>query len=329
MGEHWTHRRIARLSLLLVSVLSAFILTAISQPKFDRWYETDNAGLLFSTEARIAALLDQAKKSRRVGSDASFLRTVKRIVESSPRDTRVLNSATKVLTEYGDKTQCELALGLTTDYLVGNSPEAGVLSDRASAKSCLRDHRGAFEDLTQALEIAPTDFELMQKRLITLYSVEPVQTALDLYRITIKDCERNIARNPITVFRYKNILSNAYRGRSEAHKKLGDKAARLADLTLAIESFPFTPSPYCGDRSLAFREYKMYNEAIADMNSHFEYLANSRRLSYVDYVHRALLFEEAGRYADAIADYVTAAKASPQNKAAYQLRVDELTRKIP
>lgn len=329
MEKHSPHRRITHLVLFLVSVLATFSLTAISQPRFDRWYETDKTAFLFPAETRVAGLLKKAKKYRKAGLDVTFLRTVGRIVENSPGDTRVLSSATKLLTEYGNKTHCEVAVALTSDYLVRNSSEASVFSDRSSAKSCLRDHLGAFEDITRALEIAPDNFDLMQKRVQTLYSVEPLQTAISLYRVAIEDCERSIAKNPITVFRYKNILSNAYLGRSEAHRKLGDRPARIADLTRAIESWPFKSSPYYRERSIAFREAKMYSEAIADMNSYFEYLKESRRLSYVDYVYRATLFAEAGRYEDAIADYLIAAEAASQNKAAYLLRAEELKRKLP
>jgi tetratricopeptide (TPR) repeat protein len=327
MGRPWIHWRVGRLGLLLIICLSAVAVTAVSQPRFDHWYEKDMAALAFPIEARIAALRAQAEKYRRAGLEFSFLRSVGQIVASYPRDPRVLGSAVKLLTEYGKLSDCELAVDLTTEYLAWNSPESSVFSDRSSASSCLRDHIGAFHDLTKALEVAPDNFELMEKRLFILNSVEVTQV-LDLFRIAIEDCERKISTRPVNIYRYKNLLSNAYLARSYAHRKLGDKASRLADLTRAIESWPFKTSPYYRERAVAFREEKNYNEAIADMNSYFEYLTESRRLSYGDFVYRALLFVEAGRYSEAIADYLIAAERAPQYKTTYQIQIDDLRRKL-
>ena len=127
-----------------------------------------------------------------------------------------------------------------------------------------------------------------------------------LYDKAIADFTKALELNPKDTYAYNN------RGFAFSQKGLHDKA--IADSTKAIELEPRNAVSY-QSRALAYEGYKQPEKALSDWSKAIE-LSTSE----YNYLNRARLYRNAGRYDEAISDYTRIIGLKPANTIGYWFR---------
>lgn len=129
------------------------------------------------------------------------------------------------------------------------------------------------------------------------------------------------SRYPYPVFP-KDILAFAYVELAFFHKRLGNKDAELADLGRAVD---IMPSYYLRMRAIAYKQYEMYAEAVADLDRAIYLATVEKHLQIRDFPElywiRADIFVLMGKFNEAIADYKTFISLSPYRAAIIEKKV--------
>lgn len=127
----------------------------------------------------------------------------------------------------------------------------------------------------------------------------------------IRACSRildDLAESP-------GVLSQAARGRAQAHYLKGDYDQAIADYTVALQFTPASAALHI-DRGLAYEEKPDYDRAIADYTQAIRIAPNEARA----YSCRGRVYTAQRNYEPAVADFTQAIRAEPDWGLSYYLR---------
>ncbi|MEQ1606529.1 MAG: hypothetical protein ABL999_16840 [Pyrinomonadaceae bacterium] len=260
------------------------------------------------------------------GLDDSARREFDRALLVDPDDGAVFIRIASQITAYRLKDGCKNVITMSSDYLAKHPNNDAVLYERAKAKSCLGDFEGAFDDVSLASTFAPQNRSYWSVKLNYLKKFENTDYAELLYQKLIDELEALMAAAPPSRYPYpafpKDMLALAYIERAFFHKKLGNKDAELADFSRAVD---LIPSYYLRMRAYAYKEHKMYPEAVADLDRAIYLVTVENQLQLRDFPEhywlRADIFVLMGKFNEAIADYKTFLSLSPYRSAIIEPKI--------
>ncbi len=179
---------------------------------------------------------------------------------------------------------------------------ADTYLERGKAKHYLDKYKAAIEDFDRALKYKPNLIDAYIDR-------GKSKNLLKQYTAAIKDFDRAIAIDP------KSIGSYAWRGTTyRVYLKQKERGNRDLDFALKIE--PKNPQNYV-DLALIFTITKKHQAGIEFFTKQ---IATSGKDTEFAYWWRADLYNSAGKYELAIADYQTYLKLKPKSKVNFKSR---------
>ncbi|HQZ97621.1 MAG TPA: hypothetical protein PLP21_14965 [Pyrinomonadaceae bacterium] len=276
--------------------------------------------------AKADILIARAKYYLAAGLEDSARREFDRALLADPEDVAVLIRVATQITSRRLKDGCKNVITMSSNYLAKHPNNDAVLNERAKAKSCLGDPQGAFDDVSLASTMAPQNRSYWYDKLNYLRIFKNTDNAEVLYQKVIDELEAQMPATPPSRYSYqvfpKNILALAFAERAAFHKKIGNKEAELADLGRAVEIFPLN---YLLTRAYAYRERKMYAEAVSDIEraidlTRSENMFPMRTLPEI-YWLRADIFVLMGKFNEAIADYKTVNSLRPNVSAIIEAKI--------
>lgn len=271
-------------------------------------------------------LITRAKYYLAAGLEDSARREFDRALLIDPEDGTVLIRIATEITSYGIKDGCKNVIAMSSDYLAKHPKSDKVLDKRAKAKSCIGDFDGAFDDVSMASTIAPQNRYYWLDKLNYVNRFKNTDHAELLYQRLIDELEALMAASPPSPYSYpvfpKDMLALAYVERARFYEKLGNKDAELADFDRAVD---LIPSYYLRRRAIAYKQHKMYTEAVADLDRAIYLVAVEKQLRMRDFPElywiRADVFVLMGKFNEAIADYKTFISLSPYRAAIIETKI--------
>jgi tetratricopeptide (TPR) repeat protein len=214
--------------------------------------------------------------------------------------------------------RCDDALGLLNVFLFKNTMADDAFYARAHVKMCLDDWKGAYEDMTRAVELAPKNSNYLTTQAGLLSKLGETDKALEKFAQMIKDFEAKLAiiRAPGNSNNIKRELSQVYISRARIYHHKGELAAELADLLKYIEYSPKDIN--YTSRARFYVEHKMFDEAIADFTEAIR-LSNMKTPGFI--IERGDVYVFAGKYEEAFKDYETALTVNKSLKAFIDTRI--------
>jgi tetratricopeptide (TPR) repeat protein len=283
--------------------------------------------------------LIRARFQKAAKDEANFYRDLDKAIEFGGNDLSVVTSVSRYLIQTGKKSDCEKIEKLISPHITENSQNAESLSIRFQAKSCYGDLVGAFNDISKASALDPSNstYPLMIANLLS--RLGDSNQALDVYGSQIKDLENKLGKVEDTWERddLKVRIASLYKARSSIHEKNGNKSLMIADLTKAVDIIE-NPATIQA-RSAAYVRLQMY--AIADLTREIKIRSDNFakddsppatplppliRKTTIEHISR--LFSQRGdlyfltdKFSEAIADYEQAIKLDPSAKERLALKI--------
>ncbi len=182
-------------------------------------------------------------------------------------------------------------------YEIEKFPKAHLpYNNRGLVRQDRGDLKGAIEDFSKAVSLAPELAELHNNRGVALYLTGDFASAVRDYNAAI-------------------TLDQAYRGfhynRGLAFQRLGNMAAAIEDYTTELKIDPLNTEAYL-HRGLAFRDIGRADLAIEDLTNAVRLTPGSSR----PYIDRGITHYSMQRFDLAIEDLNKALSISPEDKAA-------------
>jgi len=233
----------------------------------------------------------------RFGRLSMALAATNQAIKLQPRDTSL----------YSQKFYILLSLAMyqeaveIMDQAILLNPHHGFYINRGAARRELGDYKGAIDDYTQAVKIAPESASVYYERGGARRELGDYKGAIDDYTQTIKISPE---------------FASAYYERGGACRELGDYKGAIDDYTQAIEISPEFASAYY-ERGFARRKLGDYKGAVDDYTQTIKIEPES---SFLAYYERGGARRELGDYKGAIDDYTQAIEISPEFALAYYER---------
>lgn len=216
--------------------------------------------------AKATLLLDRAHNYLAAGIESGFQRDLNRALELEPDNDEIVIGATHLLMERADIQKCDQVVEITTGYISRHSQSDAAYDARSQARVCLGDFVGAFDDISIAIEITPRSFsDHRSNRSGILRKIADPNLALALHQKVIDDLEAKRASEKGLNYKnfWRDYLAVGYIERAFVYKRIGDVKSEISDLSKAVDLIP----EWClRFRATAYKSYKMYAEALADLS---------------------------------------------------------------
>jgi protein O-mannosyl-transferase len=186
------------------------------------------------------------------------------------------------------------------DDVVTKEPKAVVAwNNRGSTKDKAKDHAGAIEDFTRAIEGKPDYTHAYYNRGTAKKDLGTDRNDKSIMESAILDFDRALELNP--------KFSEAYHNRGITKDNLGDQKNAIIDFDKAIEFNPRDPNPYV-NRGVAKGKTGRFKEAVEDFNWVIQQFPNNASA----YSNRGLARDLMGDSKGAISDYNKAIEMDPK-----------------
>jgi tetratricopeptide (TPR) repeat protein len=231
-------------------------------------------------------------------NNQALLNDVQKAVSINPSDKQILYFGTQLLNRTGNYEQ---ALKNCNELFALGEPDYWTWQLIAQIKTNLKDFAGAFEDVSNAVELFPEDTRFKQNQAILISLMGNSKKAIEIYTSFISANEKKLSaeKDENKKERFKYDLSQLLFKRSRIYFENFDKESAQVDLIKAVETLP-TASIYY-QRARHYIMFKMPTEALPDLNKAIELGKDKADFGY--FLDRGDIYFEMQKYSEAIQDY--------------------------
>lgn len=265
---------------------------------------------------------------------ANVRKDAERAIQLEPDSESTLIAVSRVL-ETGFREDCERKSSFASSFISKIPSNAAAYAERSAVKACLEDIVGAFNDISQAVDLDPDVAVYKNNRANLISKLGDSEKAIDLYKMLIDDLRKKIIKEKGSFYdgRAASELTMAFLSRARVHERIGNIDLSIADLTSAVE-LKFSEIALT-QRAAAYTKAGRFGDAIADLTKLIAFRQKEAKESGAEDNNaniiiaslkgeRSGLYVRSGKYSEALSDLQECLLLDPLRKDRIEKRIAEV-----
>lgn len=265
---------------------------------------------------------------------ANVRKDAERAIQLEPDSESTLIAVSRVL-ETGFREDCERKSSFASSFISKFPSNAAAYAERSAVKVCLEDIVGAFNDISQAVDLDTETAVYKNNRANLISKLGDSEKAIELYKMLIDDLRKKVIKEKGSFYdgRATSELTMAFLSRARVHERMGNTDLLIADLTSAVE-LKFSEIAL-RQRGAAYTKAGRFADAIVDLTKLIAFRQKETKESGAEnnqgniiiaslIGERSGLYVRIGRYPEALSDLQECLIHDPLRRDRIEKRIAEV-----